>query len=136
MSFTDYLHEKAEESRHNETASYLMFLAGAMFLVGGILETLLETVTYSLTTGNSKLSWLLLIPYSTEPSAGAILGLTLVTTGFALILYGIASGIHYSRDRGFYMRELQKTSLVDDVLMDQRSAKRANNRKKNGKASS
>jgi hypothetical protein len=107
-----------------------------MFLVGGILETLLETVTYSLTTGNSNLSWLLLIPYSTQSSPGAILGLTLVVTGFALILYGIASGIHYSRDRGFYMRELQKTSLVDDVLMDQRSAKRANNRRKNGKASS
>jgi len=40
MSFRDYLHEKAEESRHNETLAYLMFLAGAIFFVGGILETL------------------------------------------------------------------------------------------------
>jgi len=36
MSFRDYLHEKAEESRHNETVAYLMFLAGTTFLIGGI----------------------------------------------------------------------------------------------------
>lgn len=40
MSFRDYLHEKAEESRHNETVAYLMFLAGTVFFVGGLLETL------------------------------------------------------------------------------------------------
>ncbi|MEM2281413.1 MAG: hypothetical protein QXZ68_05435 [Candidatus Bathyarchaeia archaeon] len=40
MSFRDYLHEKAEESRHNETTAYLMFLAGTVFFVGGVLETL------------------------------------------------------------------------------------------------
>jgi uncharacterized membrane protein YiaA len=136
MSFTDYLHEKAEESRHNETASYLMFLAGAIFLVGGILETLASSILETLTKPTQNPSWLLLIPYSTESSPAAILGLTLLIIGFVLIFYGIASGIHYSRDRGYYMRELQKTSLVEDVLMDQRSAKRANNRKKNGKASS
>mgnify|MGYP006910663535 FL=1 len=40
MSFRDYLHEKAEELRHNETLAYLIFLAGAIFFVGGIIETL------------------------------------------------------------------------------------------------
>ncbi len=39
MSFRNYLHEKAEESRHSETLAYLMFLAGAIFFVGDILET-------------------------------------------------------------------------------------------------
>lgn len=38
INFIDYLHEKAQESRHNETQLCLMFLAGAIFFVGGILE--------------------------------------------------------------------------------------------------
>ena len=33
MSFRDYLHEKAEESRHNENQAYLMFPAGAIFFL-------------------------------------------------------------------------------------------------------
>jgi len=36
MSIQDYLHEKAEESRHNEIIAYMMFLAGSVFFVGGI----------------------------------------------------------------------------------------------------
>ncbi|MDI6805877.1 MAG: hypothetical protein QMD20_04340 [Candidatus Bathyarchaeia archaeon] len=40
MSFREYLHEKAEESRHNESVAYLMFLAGVVFFVGGMLETI------------------------------------------------------------------------------------------------
>ena len=83
MSFRDYLHEKTEELRHNETLSYLMFLAGAIFFVGGIIETL------SL-TGNPE--WFLFIPYHTEPLAGAILGLVVTVSGSTLILFGIASG--------------------------------------------
>jgi hypothetical protein len=70
MSFRNYLHKKAEESRHNETLAHLMFLAGSIFFVGGILETL------SL-TGNPE--WFLFIPYHTEPLAGAVLSLTLET---------------------------------------------------------
>jgi hypothetical protein len=112
MSFRDYLHEKAEESRHNETVAYLMFLAGAMFLVGGILETLSLTETPG---------WLLLIPYTLEPSAGGILGLALMISGFSLIVFGIAAGIHYSHDRGWYMKELQKANSVEDALMHHES---------------
>ena len=43
FSGMDYLHEKAEESRHNETLAYLMFMAGAIFFVGGLLETVVTT---------------------------------------------------------------------------------------------
>jgi len=40
MFFRDYLHEKVEESKHNETLAYPLFPAGAILFVGGILETL------------------------------------------------------------------------------------------------
>jgi hypothetical protein len=121
MSFRDYLHEKAEESRHNETVAYLMFLAGAMFLVGGILETL------SLTENPN---WLLIIPYSTQPNAGAVLGLTLIISGFSLIIFGIASGIHYSNDRGWYMQEMRKANSIEDTLMHRESEKNSRKKKK------
>jgi hypothetical protein len=120
MSFRDYLHEKAEESRHNETVAYLMFLAGAMFLIGGILETL------SLTESPG---WLLILPYSLTPTAGGILGLALIISGFSLIVYGIAAGVHYSHDRGWYMKELVKANSVEDSLRHRESGKNAKAKK-------
>jgi hypothetical protein len=121
MSFRDYLHEKAEESRHNETLSYLMFLAGAIFFVGGILETL------SLTT---EPNWFLFIPYCTEPYAGAVLGLALVISGLSLVVFGIAAGMNYSRYRGWYMRELGKANSLEETMMQSKAPKVPRNKKK------
>jgi hypothetical protein len=116
MSFRDYLHEKAEESRHNENLAYLMFLAGAIFFVGGILENL------SLAENPE---WFLFIPYHTSPLAGAVLGLALIISGFTLIVFGVAAGLSYSRDRGWYMQELRKaTSLEEQSLKRKRRIKR------------
>jgi len=122
MSVRDYLHEKAEESRHNETLSYLMFLAGAIFFVGGILETL------SLTR---QPQWFFFIPYCTEPYAGAVLGLSFTISGFSLIVFGIAAGMIYSRDRSWYMEELRKANSLDEVMMQRKSSK--NTRRKQNK---
>ena len=108
MSFRNYLHEKAEESRHNETLAYLMFLAGAIFFVGDILET------WSL-AGNPE--WFLFIPYHTEPLAGAVLGLVLTVSGFTLILFGIASGLSRSRDGNWYMQELRKATSLEELSL-------------------
>lgn len=121
MSFKEYLHEKAEESRHNETLSYLMFLAGAVFFVGGILETL------SLT---GEPQWFLLFPYSTEPFVGTVLGLSLIISGFSLLIFGILVGINYSRDRGWYMEELRKANSMEEVMMQNKTPKTMR-RKKN-----
>jgi len=120
MSFREYLHEKAEESRHNETCAYLMFLAGAMFFVGGILETL--------NVGENP-QWFVFIPYHTEPFAGAILGLALIISGLSLIVFGIVAGLTYSRDRGWYMEELRKANSAEDALMRNKSTKNTRRRK-------
>ena len=121
MSFRDYLHEKAEESRHNETLSYLMFLAGAIFFVGGVLEIL---------SLGEEPKWFLLIPYCTESYLGAILGLSLIIGGFSLMVFGIASGMNYSRDRGWYMQELRKANSLEEVMMQGKSTKNVRKKKK------
>ncbi len=104
MSFRDYLHEKAEESRHNETLAYLIFLVGAVFFVGGMLESLNLT---------ENPEWFVFIPYHTQPLAGAVLGLAMIITGLTLIVFGIATGINYSHDRSWYIQELRKASLLE-----------------------
>ena len=123
MSFREYLHEKAEESRHNETLAYLMFLAGTIFFTGGILE--------NLSLGKEP-EWFLIIPYCTEPVAGAFLGLTLMISGVALIVFGIAAGINFSNSRGWYMQELQKANSGDELMMTNKKPNKTNRRKKNG----
>ncbi|MEM3597089.1 MAG: hypothetical protein QXJ53_03040 [Candidatus Bathyarchaeia archaeon] len=124
MSFREYLHEKAEESRHNETLSYLMFLAGAIFFVGGFLETL---------SLPGEPQWFLFIPYHVEPLAGAVVGLTFIISGMALIVFGIAAGLSYSRDRSWYMQELRKASSIEELAMMEKAAARKKQKKKNNK---
>lgn len=121
MSFRDYLHEKSEESRHNETVAYLLFLAGAIFFVGGVLESL------SLAENPE---WFIFIPYHTEPLAGAVLGLSLTITGLSLTVFGIAAGMLYSRKRRWYMQELHKaTILEEESLMQKRRVNKSGRRK-------
>ena len=103
MSFHEYLHEKAEESRHNETMAYLVFIAGAVFFIGGILETIMLT---------QNPNWFLLIPYRIQSNSGSLLGLTLIFGGLTMTIFGIASSISSSRDRGWYMQELAKANTM------------------------
>jgi len=116
VSIRDYLHEKAEESRHNEALAYLMFLAGAIFFVGGVIETLLISDTPE---------WLFFIPYHVEPYAGAALGLFLIISGLMLIVSGITAGILYAHDRAWYMQELRKAhSLEEDSVFLKKKRRR------------
>ena len=120
MFFSDYLHEKAEESRHNETLAYLMFLAGAIFFVGGILETLTLT-------GNPE--WFLFIPYHTEPLAGAVLGLALIISGSTLTVFGMVSGLSRSRARSWYMQELRKATSLEELSLKRKKHNKKSRRK-------
>ena len=120
MSFRDYLHEKAEESRHNETLAYLMFLAGAIFFVGGILETLSLAGTPE---------WFVFIPYHTEPLAGAVLGLTLIISGSTLTVFGIAAGLSRSRARSSYMQELRTATSLEELSLKRKKHNKKSRRK-------
>jgi uncharacterized membrane protein YiaA len=119
MSFKEYLHEKAEESRHNETLAYLMFVAGVIFFIGGILTTL------SLT---GEPQWFLIFPYSGEASEGSYLGSALLISGIMLIVFGVLASMHYSGDRGWYMRELRKAHAIENGMLHKEAPK--NGRKK------
>jgi hypothetical protein len=111
MSIQDYLHEKAEESRHNEIIAYMIFLAGSVFFVGGILS--------SLGVGREP-SWFLFIPYLADSTEVLFLEIALLLTGFLLIFSGIGVGLHYYRDRGWYMRELGKANNAENLMQEQR----------------
>jgi hypothetical protein len=112
MSFREYLHEKAAESRHNETIAYIMFLTGALFYVGGTLVTLNIT---------DQPNWLLIFPYSAAQYSGSILGLTLSICGFSLLILGIIAGLYFSHDRGWYMQELHKANSTEDAQLRNKS---------------
>jgi len=122
-SIKEYLHEKAEESRHNETTAYLMFIAGAVFFVGGLLATI-----YS----GDNLKWIIFLPYNLASHPASFLGLTLTLSGIALSVYGVVVGILYSRKRAFYIQKLyQAHSFVERTI---NTPKRKRRRKTNNNA--
>jgi hypothetical protein len=121
MSFREYLHEKAEESRHNETLAYLMFLAGTVIFIGGILETL--TLAHDPT-------WFLIIPYTIEPHAGAVLGLTLVIGGIMLCVFGLSTGLYCSKDRSWYLKELRRANSIEETMINEKAIKNGRRKKK------
>ena len=107
MSIQDYLHEKGEESQHNEMIAYMMVLAGSVFFVGGILS--------SLGMGREP-SWFLFIPYLADSTQAIFLEIAFLVVGLFLIVGGIGTGLHYYRDRGGYMRELGKSNNTENRM--------------------
>ena len=111
MSIHDYLHEKAAESRHNETLSYIMFLAGSVFCVGGILSSLIMS---------REPSWFLFIPYIADFTEAMFLQLSFLLIGIFLIVASITSGLHYYRARNWYLKELTKAKNAENIMRPQR----------------
>ncbi len=110
----EYMHEKAAESRHNETLAYMVFLAGAVFYVGGVLETLNLGV---------QPHWFFFVPYQTSPIEGAILGLALVISGICFVFVGLAAGVSFAHSRSWYMGELRNVNSADVARLNEKLEK-------------
>ena len=104
MALKDYLHEKAEESRHNETLGFLIMVIGANFLVGGILATVI-------TVENPE--WLLFIPYQLTSHPYSLMGLSFSVIGLVLLVLGIIFSIHSALQRSMYMDRLKEAQKLE-----------------------
>lgn len=119
LSVRDYLRERAAESRHDEMSAYLMFIAGSVLFVGGVLETLFIA---------ESLGWVLFVPIGLSESPGCLVGLALTLSGLALMVFGLAAGTYFARDRTWYMRELRNASFIDEsAVARKKRKKRVNN---------
>jgi len=97
--FSYYLHEKAEESRHNEAVGFLIAILGAVFLIGGIIQTLVTV---------QRPQWFLLFPYQLGASPYDFLGLAFTVLGIVVFLGGIVLGVYYASQRSWYFNALKE----------------------------
>ena len=111
MSLREYLHEKAEESRHNEIVGYLIVIVSSIFLLGG---TLITVVT------EDSPSWFLFIPYHITHHPYSLLGLAYSLMGTVLLCLGMVLIVHYAIERSWYMNELRKAQANEIEKMRRR----------------
>lgn len=104
LALRDYLHEKAEESRHNETLGFLIMVIGVNFLVGGIVAT-------AVTVENPE--WLLFIPYKLNSHPYSLVGLSFTSIGLVLLVLGIIFSIHSALQRSLYIDRLKDSQKLE-----------------------
>ncbi|HVP26548.1 MAG TPA: hypothetical protein VMT26_02650 [Candidatus Bathyarchaeia archaeon] len=118
MLLSEHLHEKAEESRHNETVSYFLTTIGSIFFTSGLIETV---------TTIQNPDWFLIIPYKItpdNPDPHSLLGLTLTSIGIALLILGIILALHYARERTWYMKQLRRVSAPEEQELKRKQLER------------
>jgi len=105
LSFSYYLHEKAEESRHNESMGFLIAILGSVFLMGGIIQTLVTV---------QRPQWFFIFPYQLGSSPYDFLGLAFTLLGIILLLGGIILGTYYSSQRSWYCNALKDSYKLEE----------------------
>lgn len=111
INFSYYLHEKAEESRHNESIAYFVAMIGAVFLTGGIIQTLITV---------QRPQWFLIFPYQVGSSPYDFLGLGFTLMGVMLFLAGIILGVHYGAQRLWYTNALKDAYKFEEERLKAR----------------
>lgn len=99
MSLRDYLHEKAEESRHNETLGFLIIVVGVIMLMCGLLITIMKV---------ENPDWLLFIPYKLNTHPVVLLGLSITSIGLTLLILGMVFSTHSALQRTMYIDRLKE----------------------------
>lgn len=92
-----YMHERIQESRQNEFISYLMFTAGTVSFIGGIIATV---------TSTPNPNWFLFIPYTIGSHVNNFVNLFMVINGFMLLVFGLSACIYYNIYRSSYLNLL------------------------------
>jgi len=112
INFSYYLHEKAEESRHSELIAYSIATIGSVFLVGGIIQTLVTV---------QRPQWFLIFPYQLGASPYDFLGLGFTLVGITLFLAGIILGVHYGAQRLWYTNALKDAYRFEEEKLRARN---------------
>ena len=99
MSLRDYLHEKAEESRHNETLGFLILVIGVILFTSGLLITAIKV---------ENPDWLLFIPYKLNTHPFVLLALSLSSIGLTLLILGMVFSTHSALERSMYIDRLKE----------------------------
>lgn len=105
LSLSYYLHERAEESRHNETMGLLTALLGSIFMVGGIILTLVTV---------ERPQWFLVFPYQLGSSPYDFLGLAFTFMGVVIFFGGIILGVYYAAQRSWYSNALRESYRFEE----------------------
>ena len=100
MALMEYLHEKAEESRHNEIVGHLITITGVIFLIGGTIVTV---------SAVPDPDWFLFIPYKLASHPYSLIGLIFTVLAYVLLVFGIVFSVHYALERSWYMWRLHET---------------------------
>ena len=116
LSFSYYLHEKAEESRHNESIAYLIAIMGSIFLTGGIIQTLVTV---------QRPQWFLIFPYQLGTSSYDFLGLGFTLIGVMLFLAGIILGVHYGAQRVWYTNALRDAYRFEEEKLKSKTKQKS-----------
>lgn len=111
LSFSYYLHEKAEESRHSESIAYCIAIMGTVFLTGGMIQTLVTV---------QRPQWFLIFPYQLGASPLDFLGLGFTLIGVMLLLAGIFLGVHYGAQRLWYTNALKDAYRFEEEKLRSR----------------
>ncbi len=118
LSFSYYLHEKAEESRHNEAMGLLTAVIGSVFMVGGIVQTVVTV---------QRPQWFLIFPYQIGSSPYDFLGLAFTLLGVIIFLSGMVLAVYYGAQRIWYSNALKEAyRFEEEKLKAQKSRKESN----------